>query len=81
MSKRKKKIGLLPNLSYIHNHSVSISKKYTSVFSRQKILSKSKLYVLKCYFSATCFDLIIANILAKLVLVELFFVALYRKMR
>ena len=81
MSRSGKKIGLLPNLSYIHNHSVSISKKYTSVFSRQKILSKSKLYVLKCYFSATCFDLIIANILAKLVLVELFFVALYRKMR
>lgn len=44
------KIALLNNVSYIHNHSVSIKKTYKSIIARNELLMKSRLYVLKEYY-------------------------------
>ena len=80
MANGGKKIGILPSLTYIHNHSISISKNYRSIFSRQALLSKSKILVLKRYFFTTWYENLVAMALTKLVLVELFFVVWYRKL-
>lgn len=57
------KIALLLNQSFIHEHSVSISKTFNNILDRQKILYKSKLYVLKKYYKVSKIELFIARII------------------
>lgn len=64
------KSALMTDVSFVHNHSVSISKVYASSMKRQKLLVESYLYVAKNYFSAGRLDLIIARILGMLSIVE-----------
>ena len=81
MKKNHQKIALLPNLYFIHNHSTSISKSYKSSFKRHKLLLKSKLYVIRHYFS-TCFvDNVVACCVGVLSFVELFLVEMKNKAR
>lgn len=67
---KERKVALLTNLSFIHNHSVSINKTYSSVVAKQKIYMKSKLYVIKEYYKANLIERFIAFCLAKLSLID-----------
>lgn len=75
------KTALLTNVRFIHNHSVSISKKYSSVLSKNKLLNKSRLYVLKHYYKASFTTMSIAKILTTMNLLESLVVDLLRKIR
>lgn len=66
-------IYLLPNETFIHNHSVSITKTYNSVVKRQKLLYKSKLYVIKKYLKASRFTYLLAKLNVRVALFEYFF--------
>ena len=68
--KIKKKIALLTNISFIHNHSVSIDKTYKSAVSKKKLFVKSKLYVLKKYYHANFVEYFFACCLAKISLLD-----------
>ena len=78
--KSGKKIGLLTNLNYIHNHSVSISRTFNSIVSKHRLYLQSKMYVIKKYFDADFFDCLVANLLSKSSMVEIRIVALFRKL-
>lgn len=79
LAENGKKQALLLDFTYIHNHSVSISKTYRSLFSKQHLLNKSKLFVLNRYFGIKKYEYVFAYILTRLIFIELFFVAMYRK--
>lgn len=79
MQKASKKIALLPNLTFIHNHSVSISKTYKSLVSKQRLFMNSKLHVIRYYYHANSFENFIAFLLSKLSIVEIFLIGLLRK--
>lgn len=64
------KIGLLPNMSYIHNHSVTISKTYNSAYKKQKLLIKSKLYIIEHYYHANMVEKMFAKLLSLISLLE-----------
>lgn len=49
----KRKVALLPQITFIHNHSVSISKTYKKLIQRRKLCQKSQLYVIKHYYKAS----------------------------
>ena len=65
-----RKIALLTNNSFIHNHSVSINKTYKSSKEKKSLLMKSKLYVIRHYYKANIIEYFIAIILAKLSIAE-----------
>ena len=44
---------LLPQVTFIHHHSVTISKSIASLVNRKRLLYNSKLYVLKEYYNAS----------------------------
>lgn len=56
---------LLPNISFIHNHSVSISKSIKSDYTQQKLMWKSRLYLLETYYKTNfllrCLDRMIMS--------------------
>mgnify|MGYP003312790820 CR=1 FL=1 len=72
------KTALLPKLSFIHNHSVSISKSFKSQLSRHRLFMSSKLFVIKEYFNANTFVYVVAYILSKLSLLEVRIISLIR---
>ena len=47
-----KKLALLPRLTFIHNHSVSISKTFKSEVKKQSLCLTSQKYVVKTYYRA-----------------------------
>lgn len=69
-----KKMGyktvLIPNIYFIHNHSVSINKSIKSVVKQRKIMWKSRLYVLKHYYSNTAFRRVVAYLVASISIFE-----------
>ncbi len=73
------KCALLPSMSYIHNHSISISKNYKSMLSRQRLLMKSKSYVIKNYFCANRFDMAVVKLLTYISFLEIMFLNLSKK--
>lgn len=73
------KVALLEDEIFIHNHSVSISKAYTSEIKRKKILHKSKLYVIKNYYNSNWLHRLTAFILAKFNLLEVFIIGGIKK--
>ena len=79
--KSGKKIGLLTNLNYIHNHSVSISRTFNSIVSKHRLYLQSKMYVIKKYFDANFFDCFIANFLSITSMMEIRLVAFFRKIK
>jgi GT2 family glycosyltransferase len=79
LAKAGVKTALLTSLRFIHNHSVSIGKSYKSIFSRNKILNASRIYVLKKYYNANSVVLFIARILSKVNLLESFLVDVIKR--
>ena len=77
MQTAHKKIALLTDSTFIHNHSVSISKTYKSIVSKRKIFLKSRLYVVKQYYHANVVEYLIAVILSKISMIESFFISLF----
>lgn len=66
------KIALLPDLSFLHNHSVSISKSYKSVLKRQRIYLRSYRYVVKHYFNSNIFYYALSYLMSMVSLLEVF---------
>lgn len=79
MQNARKKIALLANYTFIHNHSVSISKTYKSLVARQRLFMNSKLYAIKHYYSANMLEYFVAFILSRLSIVETFIMGLLRR--
>lgn len=65
------KTAVLPQESFIHNHSVSINKTFKSEYAKRKILIKSKLYAIRTYYYANAFEYLVALILSRLSFLEL----------
>lgn len=75
------KVALLPNETFVHNHSVSIRKSYKSALSRQRLLTKSKLYVIEKYYNVTGARLALAKVLAWISLIEVGAISMLRRAR
>ena len=80
ISNSGKKTGLLTEQTYVHNHSVSISRTFNSIVSKHRLYLQSKMYVIKKYFDADFFDCLVANLLSKSSMVEIRIIALFRKL-
>lgn len=70
MRKARIKIALLPQLTFIHNHGVTINKTFSNPVKKHKIFLKSKLYVIKKYYSANFIEYMIAVLLKGISLIE-----------
>ncbi len=81
LQENKKKVALLTDLTYLHNHSVSISKTYRSIVSKKMILNKSKLYVLKKYYNLGWIEKIFSCVLVKISYFECLTISVYRLLR
>ena len=79
MQNASRKIALLTDQTFIHNHSVSISKTYKSFVMKRRLFLRSKLFVIKHYFDANVFDCFVANLFAKLSIVEIYINSLLRR--
>lgn len=66
------KIALLPQCTFIHNHSVSINKILNSEVKKRKIMTKSALYVVKNYYKANFFEMLFAYIMMRISVFEIF---------
>lgn len=75
------KVALLPHLSFVHNHSVSISKSYKSIVSKHKLLMRSKLFVIKNYFKANKFTYGLAFLLSRISILEVWLMSAVRGMK
>ena len=67
-----KKVALLMDCSFIHNHSVSIGKTYKSAVSKHRLFITSKLYAIKHYYNVNFFEYSIAWVLSKISTIEVF---------
>lgn len=74
-----KKIALLPNETFVHNHSVSISKSISSMVKRHKIHLKSKLYVIKEYYGVDFWTFLFAYLFSKISIVEILMISIMKK--
>ena len=70
MHQAQQKIGLLLQETFIHNHSISISKSYRSDVAKRRLLNKSKLYVLRNYYKSRGIKYFCAVILSKIGIAE-----------
>ena len=73
------KSALLLQETFIHNHSVSISKTYKSNIAKRKLLIKSKLYVIKNYYNANKLQYLFAIILGKISIIETIILSIFRR--
>ncbi len=64
------KMALLPQMTFIHHHSVSISKSYSSIRSRNKLLQQSREYVLRNYYQANSMIVFLSRILSNINMIE-----------
>ena len=72
IEEKKYKVALLPNISFIHNHSVSISKTYRSVVKKHRVYLRSYRYVVRKYFNANLFFRGMSYVMSVISLVEVF---------
>lgn len=61
---------ILPQENFTHMHSASISKTYKSDLSQQKLMWKSRLYVLENYYSSSLLKKILSQCFAEYALLE-----------
>ena len=73
------KVALLPQISFLHNHSVSISKTYKNVLKKQMVYLRSYRYVVKKYFGGFWIAPCISYILSFVSLFEIFVWSLLKK--
>ena len=76
-----KKIALLTDHTFVHNHSVSISKTYKSLVAKRRLFMNSKLYVIRHYYHANVFEYFVAFFLSKLSIVEIYLIGLLRRLK
>ena len=81
MQYASRKIALLIDHTFVHNHSVSISKKYKSLMAKQRLFMNSKLYVIRHYYHANVFERFFAFFLSKLSIVEIYLIGLLRRLK
>ncbi|WP_144462565.1 glycosyltransferase [Siminovitchia fortis] len=81
MKKHNFKSVLLLNQSYIHNHSVSITKSYKSIVKRRKLLLDSKLLYLKKYHNLHGIKLSLTKIFFFLTLGETWLISIINNFR
>ena len=79
MKQSHQKLALMLNCSYVHNHSVSISKSIRTPLKRRKILLHSHLLVIKEYYKAGWMWTLYAKIVFILCLVETFLISFVKK--
>lgn len=79
MQNARKKIALLTDYTFVHNHSVSISKTYKSMVAKQRLFMNSKLYAIRHYYHANVFERVVAFLLSKLSIVEIFLISVFRR--
>lgn len=65
------KIALLPQCTFIHNHSVSISKTIGTEVKKRRVMNKSAMYVIKEYYRANVFEIILAKIMMSISISEM----------
>lgn len=65
------KIALLPQCTFIHNHSVSINKTIGTEVKKRRVMNKSALYVIKEYYKANAFEILFAKIMMSISIWEM----------
>ena len=65
------KISLLPQYTFIHNHSVSISKTVDSEVKKRRLMNKSAMYVIKNYYKANLFEILLGKIMMSISIGEM----------
>lgn len=70
LKKAKLKSAVLPQVSFVHQHGVSINKTYKSSFKKGRLLIQSKLYVLKEYLNTKGLCSLFARIMAIVYMIE-----------
>lgn len=73
------RICLLPDVFFLHEHSVSISKSFTKEHNRRALLFKSRIYLLKHYYNANVLEITLASLLSYINYFELFIKNLFRR--
>ena len=64
------KSALLTNTSFIHHHSVSIDKSISSKYTQRALAWKSRLYILKKYYSSNLLFMFFAKLISYVDLIE-----------
>lgn len=75
------KIALLPQCSFIHNHSVSISKTIGTEVKKRRVMNKSAIYVIKEYYKANALEILFAKIMMSISIGEMKFWEIVREKR
>lgn len=65
------KIALLPQSTFIHNHSVSINKTIGTEVKKRKVMNKSAMYVIKEYYRANKLGIMFANMMMTVSILEM----------
>lgn len=73
-----KKVALLPQCGFIHNHSVSINKTFKSEVSKHKLYLISKLFVIKEYYKANPFQYAFAKIMSWISILEVWCISVFK---
>lgn len=73
------KVALLPQISFLHNHSVSISKTYKNVLKKQMVYLRSYRYVVKKYFGGFWIAPCMSYILSVVSLLEIFVWSFFKR--
>ena len=79
LAKSGMKTALLPQRTFIHNHSISINKTFKSDVKKHKQLIKSKLYVIKEYYKVNRFIYGLAFLLSRVSIIEIWLISLLRR--
>ncbi len=72
---------LLNNESYVHKHSVTITKEYKSLLKKKQLFLKSKILFLKKYLKIKGTKLFFAKCFYHLTLIEILIIALLKKLK
>lgn len=72
------KVAVLPQISFLHNHSVSITKTYKNNLKKQSVYLKSYRYVVKKYFGKFWIAPCLSYILSVVSLFEIFVWSLFK---
>lgn len=72
------KVALLPQISFLHNHSVSISKTYKNVLKKQMVYLRSYRYIVKKYFGRFGVAPCLSYIFSFISLIEIFVWSLFK---
>ena len=75
------KAALLPNVFFIHNHSVSISKTYKGVVDKHLVYLRSYRYIVKTYFKSNLFFRGLSYVMSAISLFEAVLITLLKRLK